>query len=131
MSAGGGDAEGDCELNLAPIVDCFTVLIAYLLVSMSFISLSIFEAGVAATGPAPASVTQPSPTSEIPFNLSIALNEGNRIELKLTGGKQKLNQEVNVEAKAGIADFEELKNSLKKMMQDYPEIKEANISADP
>ncbi|NDF14013.1 hypothetical protein EB061_01655 [bacterium] len=44
MSAGGGGGEGDVELNIAPIVDCFTVLIAYMLVSMSFIQLSIFEA---------------------------------------------------------------------------------------
>ena len=80
MSAGGGGGEGDVELNLAPIVDCFTVLIAYLLVSMSFISLSIFEAGVAATSPESASVeVVPPPPGEIPLNLAVILGEGNKL----------------------------------------------------
>lgn len=35
----------DFELNLAPIIDCFTVLITFMLASASFLSISIFDAG--------------------------------------------------------------------------------------
>ena len=38
--------ETDFELNLASIIDCFTVLITYLLVSASFISLGILDVSV-------------------------------------------------------------------------------------
>lgn len=40
--------KGEFELNLAPIIDCFTVLITYLLLSASFISLGILSITVAA-----------------------------------------------------------------------------------
>ena len=37
----------DFELNLAPIIDCFTVLIAFILISASFASINILDAGIA------------------------------------------------------------------------------------
>ncbi len=39
----------EIELNLAPIIDCFTVLIMFLLISASFLSIGIFDTGVSAT----------------------------------------------------------------------------------
>lgn len=36
-------SEQDFELNLAPIIDCFTVLITYLLVSASFLALGSLD----------------------------------------------------------------------------------------
>jgi biopolymer transport protein ExbD len=38
----------DFELNLAPIIDCMVVLIAFLMASMSYLSIQIIDAGVAA-----------------------------------------------------------------------------------
>jgi biopolymer transport protein ExbD len=127
---GGGQAEGDLELNIAPIVDCFTVLIAYLLVSMSFISLGILEAGVAATGPAPETPAESTPP-EIPLTFSIQLAEGNRIELKLTGGKMNLNQTITLDPRDGATDLDGLKTRVAELKQQYPDITDANISADP
>lgn len=37
----------DVELNLAPIIDCLTVLITFMLISASFLSIGILEASVA------------------------------------------------------------------------------------
>ena len=37
----------DAELNLAPIIDCFTVLIIYLLVSASFLTVVSLDTGIA------------------------------------------------------------------------------------
>ncbi|RYZ61531.1 MAG: hypothetical protein EOP09_19835, partial [Proteobacteria bacterium] len=45
MSRRGGAGSLEFDLNLAPIIDCFTVLITFLLVSASFLSVSIFDAG--------------------------------------------------------------------------------------
>ncbi len=54
-----GEHEQDFELNLASIIDCFVVLIAFILVSTSFFSIGIIDAEVAG-----ASTTSES-TSEI------------------------------------------------------------------
>lgn len=55
----GKHIESDFELNLTPIVDCFTVLITYLLISASFISLGMLSITVVA--PSEESITTPIP----------------------------------------------------------------------
>jgi biopolymer transport protein ExbD len=47
-SGGGSRGSQDFELNLAPIIDCMVVLIAFLMASMSYISIQMIDAGVAA-----------------------------------------------------------------------------------
>jgi biopolymer transport protein ExbD len=131
MSAGGGGGEGDVELNLAPIVDCFTVLIAYLLVSMSFISLSIFDAGLTASGPPPEAEVQPAVPPDVPLNFSVELSATNRLEMKLTGGKQNINQVIDLEAVKNEVDLDGMKNKIGELLTSFPDLKEANISADP
>jgi biopolymer transport protein ExbD len=132
MSAGGGSgAEGDFDLNIAPIVDCFTVLIAYLLVSMSFISLGIFDVGVAATGDPTQVVAQPEKPPEFPLTLSVAMNMANKLDVHLTGGIMHIDQTTTLEAQPGGYDLDGLKVNLEKLKNLYPDIKEVNISADP
>lgn len=43
MSHHHADTEQDFELNLAPIIDCFVVLITYLLVTASFLALGSLD----------------------------------------------------------------------------------------
>ena len=44
MSANLGNSSGqDVDLNITPIIDCFTVLITFLLASASFLSIGFFE----------------------------------------------------------------------------------------
>jgi biopolymer transport protein ExbD len=87
MSAGptgeGGEGQ-DFELNLAPIIDCFTVLITYLLVSASFISLDMLEVSVATTSESPAPADEPAP-KDPPTTMSVALTPGGDVELEITG----------------------------------------------
>ena len=59
---------GDFELNLAPIIDCFTVLITFLLAGSAWISVGFLEAGIAASG---ADVQ----TTEPPTVLELAIQE--------------------------------------------------------
>jgi biopolymer transport protein ExbD len=52
-------SSGEVDLNLAPILDCLTVLVAFLLASASFLSLSALETGVAAASPERAAEQEP------------------------------------------------------------------------
>lgn len=73
------ECEQDFELNLASIIDCFTVLIAYLLVSASFISLTAMEVDVAVPGFSSA----PSPEDQV--ELTMDLDAHRNILVKVTG----------------------------------------------
>jgi biopolymer transport protein ExbD len=46
----GNKASQDFELNLAPIIDCMVVLIAFLMVSLSYLSIQMLDAGLSAPG---------------------------------------------------------------------------------
>ena len=57
MSANLGSSSGqEVDLNITPIIDCFTVLITFLLASASFLSIGFFEAYTPGTSVDPASV---------------------------------------------------------------------------
>ena len=45
-----GELEQDFELNIASIIDCFVVLIAFVLISTSFFSIGILDAEVSSAG---------------------------------------------------------------------------------
>jgi biopolymer transport protein ExbD len=74
----GANREGQIELNITPIIDCFTVLITFLLASACFLNVGFFEAATPGT-----SVAVPSgePASEL-----IAKAWGrHRVELRWKG----------------------------------------------
>ena len=79
MSGVAGKQEQDFDLNLAPIIDCFTVLIAFVMISTAFASVGILDAGIAAGGRAPIEIKAPD------VRLKVDLNADGAIELHLTG----------------------------------------------
>src|SRR6185295_15775876 len=89
MAHAGGEGGGglDFELNLAPIIDCFTVLITFMLVSATYLSLTTLEASVA---PLQQAVKEDTPSNEPPLpvlgiKVSLELKQSGDIELKVTG----------------------------------------------
>ena len=66
-SSRGRSGSADFDLNLAPIIDCFTVLIAFLLASATFLSVGIFEATLPA--PANGSAQAQNPASRLDITL--------------------------------------------------------------
>jgi biopolymer transport protein ExbD len=75
MSANfGGNLSQDVDVNITPIIDCFTVLITFLLASASFLSIGFFEA---ATPGVSGSSSPTLPTSE----LVVRVTDLNQIEL--------------------------------------------------
>lgn len=127
---GGGGVEGDVELNIAPIIDCFTVLIAYMLVSMAYIQLSIFDVGIAATPPADAAPVEPPPPDKIPLNFSVEVAEGGVLNLKLTGGSPEVNKNEQIPPINNEPNTQLLTQKIQEMKQAHPDLAEANLAAD-
>lgn len=78
----GGDS-ADVELNLAPIIDCMTVLVAFLLLSASYVSVYVLDANLP-----PLVVASEEPVA--PPNgitLSAMLKQTGELELKVSGAE--------------------------------------------
>jgi biopolymer transport protein ExbD len=130
MSASsGGDSGQDFELNLAPIIDCFTVLITYLLVTASFLTLSMFEVGVAAVSRSPSAAPPPKTP---PYSLSMRLLASKEISLELNGGPANIRKTVKLRyTRDGNWDFQSLRFQLQQWIAEHPEIPDATLNADP
>jgi biopolymer transport protein ExbD len=117
MSAGvgGGDGGQEFELNLASIIDCFTVLIAFMLASASFLAIGVLDAGISA---ASATTTDAKPPA---IQVEITLRTEGKIGMKVTGQKS-LNSEFSSEA--------DLMNSIKNLKEQYPDLQSAVLQAE-
>jgi biopolymer transport protein ExbD len=128
MSAGietGGGGRGaqsqDFELNLASIIDAFTVLIAFMLASASFLSIGILDAGVAAAGATANAGTPPS------INVTIELSPDNKMMVKTTGKTQ---ASTAIASKTGAWDYETLTQTLGGLKTKYPDVNAVTLVAD-
>ena len=128
MAGGGGDGGQDVELNLAPIIDCFTVLITYLLVTASFLSLAALDVGVSASGTAsapPADVTTPPP-----MVMSLEALANGDIKINVRGGATGVEHPFLIAALSGQRDEDKLLAQLNEIKQRWPEITEVSVSAE-
>ena len=128
MSAGvGGDSKQDVELNLAPIIDCFTVLITYLLVSASFISFTVLDVGIAAIGQGVPPVTDKS----TPPSLSLVLAATNSLEIKLSGGSKNLALSYPINAQNGQFDVPSMTAKFYEILKEFSDVADISVSAEP
>jgi biopolymer transport protein ExbD len=104
----------DFELNLAPIIDCFTVLITFMLASASFLSISIFDAGFT---PAEA---QGDPTPP-PITVTLDLKKNGSLQI-VTKGK--------LDSKNTFANADEAAEALRQLKEKYPGLESVTITAD-
>ncbi len=125
---GGGESNQDVELNLAPIIDCFTVLITYLLVTASFLSLAALDVGVSATGTA---APPPDNFAPPPMVLSLELQANGDIKMNVRGGESGKEYPFVVAALQGQRDEQSLLARLNEIRQRWPTINEASVSAEP
>lgn len=115
MSAGVEVQEGgqDFDLNLAPIIDCFTVLISFMLASASFLAIGVFEASVAANS------GTPNPNQKPPaIRVDIELGVGKEVNLRVEG---KLNLQKKLPAREGTYDAATLAAELKNLKTKFPD----------
>ena len=123
MSAGissGGNSQ-DVELNLASIIDCFTVLIAFMLASASFLSIGILDAGVAAAGATAASDKPPS------VNMTVELAKDQKLVIKLSG---KATNTIPLEALNGKWNYEALAQNLGSTKSRFSDLNAVTLTAD-
>ena len=115
---GGGSGKvqsQDFELNLASIIDCFTVLIAFMLASASFLSIGILDAGIAAGGVESTGQTPPSVT------LTIEMKKDQSYELKISG-------KASGTYRAGTP--EQLSSQLAQLKSQYSDLSAATLIAE-
>ena len=129
MSSVGSESGQDVELNLAPIIDCFTVLITYLLVTASFLSLTALDVGVSATGTG----TPPPPDgSPPPMVMSMVALANGDVTVNVRGGVTGKEYPYVIHALGpGQRDEDQLLSKLNEIKQQWPEINEVSVSAEP
>jgi biopolymer transport protein ExbD len=124
---GGGHGRGsesqDFELNLASIIDCFTVLIAFMLASTAFLSIGILDAGVAAAGNTATDNSAPPPV-----NLELVVSNTKTMSIKVTG---KTNSNFDIAAaKDGTWNLAEMNEKLTGLHQQWPTVNAITLTAD-
>src|SRR4051812_4395070 len=100
MMSSGGKGSQDVDLNLAPIIDCLTVLVTFMLASATFLSVGVLDAGVGAAGEKSASESPPS------VIMQAELGNNQELVLKLSG---KANETIRIPAKQGEVDYADFK----------------------
>ena len=110
-SSRGRGGSADFDLNLAPIIDCFTVLIAFLLASASFLSIGIFEAAIPTPSQA-SSGKDLNPTASL--DVVATLQENGDIALTWSGAKAGSQRVSASDGKQSIEAFAATLASLKK-----------------
>jgi biopolymer transport protein TolR len=86
-SSGQGAGAQDFDLNLAPVIDCLTVLITFVLISASYVSVGVLQAEVAAASTT--SQDQKKPDDEM---LTVELKDDHSILVRLTGKKNQVSK---------------------------------------
>jgi biopolymer transport protein ExbD len=117
------EIEADFELNIASIIDCFTVLITYLLLSASFITLGIFDVTVAV--PSAVEATPPPIPPELTLTIGVHRNNDLKIE---TEGKETGSFTIN--NARGLQDLEALEKYLKQVKEKFPKLDSAMVTAE-
>lgn len=129
MSASVGEGSNqDIDLNLAPIIDCFTVLITYLLVTASFLTLTSVDVSVSATGTAAASAPSSEPP---PMTMSIELKVGGEMEIQIRGGLENRKLSYLVPAETGAWNMALLNSRLLQIQKKWPTLTDVNVTAEP
>lgn len=122
MSSGGGQNSQDFELNLASIIDCFTVLIAFMLASASFLSIGILDAGVAAAG-----ATGISNDAPPPVNVEVLVSKDHLLTVKLSG---KSTQTTKLVPQGDAYDHEGLSRTLASVKSQWPTVGAVTLTAE-
>ncbi len=128
MNSGGGHSGSsqDFDLNLAPIIDCFTVLITFLLISASFLSIGILDAGISAPG----AQTESEPQgASVDLTLKITADRGYRIKIEGTQPGSGRESEESIKS-AKPLDLAALAQKLQALHQQYPKVDVLTLAAD-
>jgi biopolymer transport protein ExbD len=126
-STGGGKKDDEFEVNIVPIIDCFTVLITFLLVSVSFVTLGVLPIQPMITFEQYPPPLNPPTVASVLLQVQADQLVGLRVEVK-----GKLNKELEIEVgskfPSGFNDAQ-LKQSLEEIKQLVPDLKGIGVNA--
>lgn len=118
----GGSNSTDFDLNITPIIDAFTVLIAFMLASASFLSIGILDAGIAAGGAEATPNTEPPPVT-----IQITLQPDRSIRFEVSG---KENSKYSVPANDGGWNLGESAKRLEALKAKWPTVNALTLTAE-
>jgi biopolymer transport protein ExbD len=108
-----GPGSIDFDLNLAPIIDVFTVLITFLLASASFLSVSLFDAGFT-------QVEQVGDVNPPPITISLTIKGAEAFDLEVKG---------KTNLKESFRDLASVTEQLQSLQGKYPKVESLTLSA--
>jgi biopolymer transport protein ExbD len=115
----------DVELNLAPIIDCFTVLIAFIMISASYATIGVMDAGVAA-GSATESKEPPPP-----IEVKVEIGANQMLKLIVSGKENRTVQIPSVKKdKEQELDIASLSKHLGQVKEKWPKTGGVTLIAD-
>lgn len=123
-SGNSADKDQDFEINIASIIDCFTVLITYLLVSTSFLAIGAFDVSMATPGP----VGEDNPPRS---QLRVDLAANRTISVAVLDVNGTSQAKLSIPAREGSWDYEGLERVLIPIRERMPELEIAQLSASP
>lgn len=127
MSANLGNTQTgsqEVELNITSIVDCFTVLITFMLASASFLSIGFFEAATA--GPEKENREEGKETPP-PVEITVTLRKDFAYLVKVTG---KASRERRLEAASGAWNHDALAAELASLKKTWPTVTSVALLAE-
>ena len=116
----------DAELNIVSIIDCFTVIIIYLITAASFVSMGVLDSTVAraANGSGASALRDPSDS----LTVVAEVKASNDIALNLLGGSR---AQMVIASQNGKPDFERAVESLKHLKSNEPKLNKIALIAEP
>jgi biopolymer transport protein ExbD len=122
LRSSGGSAQ-DFELNLAPVIDCLTVLITFVLISTSYVSIGVLQAELAVASTTPA--TEQKSNDEM---LTVELKDDHSIVLSLAG-KSNHTSRINPNPDRSW-NYKALSDSLAQTKSQFPQLASLVLNAD-
>jgi biopolymer transport protein ExbD len=110
------------EVNIVPIIDCFTVLITFLLISVSFLSLGYFQ-----VRPQIVSTNQKNYESPLEIYAEIMLMDENQINVNLVNGSN--THLVYISSQNSNWDHSKLEKTLINFKEQFPQLNQVSIQA--
>lgn len=123
-----GEGEQDFELNLAAIIDCFVVLITYLLASASFLSVAVMDVTAAAPS------AQVISNKDASIDVAVDLYRDHRMRIQIMGDA---NRKIEIPDEGGSWNFAAFAEHLKSIKHEFPRLEvvvisgEADLAYDP
>lgn len=125
VSIGGDDKNQDVEINIASIIDCLVVLIAYTLISASFLSIGILEASVVPPG------AQADPAVKPEARITLDIKRSNAIQVGISSPEGTMVESSEIVATdKGEPDLETLEAKLEVLRGKFGGLTSAVMTAD-